>query len=232
MVHVLCVNVRKTCAEALERALVGLPHRQSFLQLRDEPRSRPPGSQPRFPTTTTSLARYLEVEVPSWIPDDPLVLLARGRGIQRAAAWLLPEEARELVSALVLLDDAPNPDPADEAAIPLNGLIEFACDAAADPGEKLLVAASFEDPPGNGDARSVVRHLRKAAITGAAVTDGTDPLRGLRSFPAATGPAGDVAAPGDADSLPAPFLRLLEAELVPFLRALGPAPLPTREALR
>jgi len=232
MVHVLCVNVRKTCAEALERALVGLPHRQSFLQLRDEPRSRPPGSQPRLPTTTTSLARYLEVEVPSWIPDDPLVLLARGGGIQRAAAWLLPEEARELVSALVLLDDTPSPEPTGEAAIPLDGLIEFACDAAADPGEKLLVAASFEGPPGADAPRSVVRLLREADITGAAVTDGTDPLRCLRSFPAAAHPLLDSRPPDDADSLPAQFLRLLEAELVPFLRALGPAPLPTHEAVR
>ncbi len=232
MVHVLCVNVRKTCAEALERALVGLPHRQSFLQLRDEPRSRPPGSQPRFPTTTTSLARYLEVEVPSWIPDDPLVLLARGSGLQRAAAWLMPEEARELVSALVLLDDARFPETAGEAAIPLDGLIEFACDAAADPGEKLLVAASFEGPPSAGAPRSVVRLLREAAITGTAVTDGTDPLRCLRSFPATAHPLLDSPPPDDADSLPAQFLRLLEAELVPFLRALGPAPLPTHEAVR
>jgi hypothetical protein len=109
MVHLLCVNVRKTCAEALEQALARIPHRQAFLQLREEARSRPPGASLASPTTTASLARYLEVEVPSWIPDDPLVLLARGRGIERAAAWLLPEEARELVSALVLLDDAPSP---------------------------------------------------------------------------------------------------------------------------
>ncbi len=221
MVHVLCVNVRKTCAEALEQALAGIPHRQAFLQLRDEPRSRPPGSQPRLPTTTASLARYLEVEVPSWIPDDPLVLFARGSGIQRAAAWLALEEARELVSALVLLDDGPGADPASVTGGPHAGLIEFARDAAADPGEKLLLVASFGDLTGSDPPRSVVRQLRASVPPGAAAAEHEVAQRFLREYPASTPPGADESS--EADSLPAPFLSLLAMELVPFLASLGPA---------
>ncbi|MBN2196262.1 MAG: hypothetical protein JW751_25845 [Polyangiaceae bacterium] len=226
MLHLLCLNVRRTFGDALGRALSGTAHRLSYLHTHDDDPMSSPESRPRLPPVSATLAGYLKARVPSFILEDPLVLVARGAGVERVATWLATEEARELVSALVLLEHAAG-DAHSTNADALAGVLEFARDAVADPGEKLLVALSIGDPSG---PTTLADGLRAALHEDGNWAHGPQPHLHIRTLPPEASGASETE--GEQDETASTLLRALEQELLPFLRDLGPASAPDETLAR
>lgn len=229
MIQLICVNVRKTSGQDLDAALTGVPHRTSYLHTHEEaPASTPvPRSRPfAAPHPLTLPPRNT---VPGWLPGEPVVLLARGSAIDHVSEWLTGDEAREQVSALVLLDDGPTAPCDRRPQAAYHGVIEFARDAAADPGEKLLLIASASANATTAADDHVVARLR--AAFGAALGQTGDPRHHIHLCSLPLVPPPSPSPTPAAGALPQPFILLLRELLRPFLLALEPesAPFPSRQ---
>ncbi len=215
MLHMVCLNVRKTQGEVLDDALGLVPHRLTFHVT--------PHPSPGHGTASgsyTSLFGFMNAKVSGWRTDEPLVLLCHGVGNHWVRHWLRREEDRELVSALVLIDALHGaPAPGARFDEEFSGVVEFARDCLADPGEKLLLALSRTIRAGSAHSVGFGALLRHAIWSS-----------GTRASPCTASWASNIEVLDLSDlgpeDLPAPAVSLLRTKLVPFATDLGPASAP------
>jgi hypothetical protein len=151
-----------------------------------------------------------------WQGYEPLVLLCRDGGNALVRHWLRHEEDRELVNALVMIDALHGaPWPEAEFDEQFAGVVEFARDCLADPGEKLFLAVSASIAGGSGRSGGFGARLRRAVWSAASDGEIID-IQWADNIDIV-----DLAELGT-DELPPPVVSLMRARLVPFVAELDP----------
>ena len=220
MLHMVCLNLRKTCGELLDDILDPVPHRLTFHSTSGQSRRESSPPSRRSGGAFATLRTFLQERVSNWQGYEPLVLLSRGEGNRLVRRWLRQEEDRELVNALVMVDALHGaPAPGLEFDNEFSGVVEFARDCLADPGEKLLLALSESIQAGSVHSVGFAALLRHAvwssAPKGEVIDTGWAENIDIVDSPALGG-----------EELPDPVISLLRARLVPFAIELGPASAP------
>lgn len=215
MLHLVCLSVSKSNREPLTRVLGRLPHRLTFFTPGDLAATTR-ASTAHAEDAVGSLRTFLESRVESWQDHDPVVILSRGVGNGLVFRWLMREDDRELVTAVVLLDALPHaPSHLTEHSNELAGVIEFARDCLADPHEKRLVAVGA--PPRLGVSLDTLLRAALWPTPEVGLEGRGEAPRGVELL--------ELTELG-ADDLPEAALALLGSHLVPFLVSLGPASAP------
>jgi len=216
MLHVVCLNVRKTCSELLDDILARIPHRLTFYAAPEDSQREATRLRPTYAGANATLRTFMRSRVVCWQGYEPLVLLCRDGGNSLVRHWLRHEEDRELVNALVMIDalhGAPWPDAQFDEEFA--GVVEFARDCLADPGEKLFLAVSERIAAGSVRSGGFGSRLRRAVWS--AASDGEI----IDTQWADNIDIVDVAELGT-DELPSPVIALMRSRLVPFVAELDP----------
>jgi hypothetical protein len=219
MLHMVCLNLRKTYGDLLDDVLGSVPHRLTFHAPPDGSLNGP-ASSPLSGGTYATLRGFMETRVAGWQGYEPLVLLSRTDGNRFVRRWLRHEEDRELVSALVLVDALHGaPAPGTQFDDEFSGVVEFARDCLADPGEKLLLALSESIQAGSAHCVGFGALLRHAVWSSAPEGEIVDThwAENIEIL--------DLPDLGT-EELPSPAVALLRSRLVPFATELGPASAP------